>query len=539
MLQPPEDKEIILPPTVDDLLDEVDYSIDPNYVPSTFAFEFINFIKLVNHPDGEEDPSPIIHYYMADLIQDPNATKIAMLAARGLAKSAIGAEYTFLFNATHGHLGEFGHSPYSLYISDSIDNGVKKMRKRIERRIQNSPYLQEMLSSDTKFTDVTWYFKNKAGLESVVTGHGIQTGIRGGVELNSRPMLGVGDDVLSDKDARSPTVINAVEDVMHKALRHALHPKKRKVCWIGTPFNAKDPLYRAIGSGGWKSVVFPICEKFPCEPKEFRGAWTERFSYKMINEEYKSALIDGTVSSFYQELMLRITNDDERLLEDSDINWYELSMVAKYKENYNFYITTDFATTSATTGDLSIIDVWAYNNIGQIFWIEGIAKQQTMDDNFDSLFAMVSKYRPLGVGIETSGQQGGFIHLLQIEMARRNSYFNFAKDPQSKKDGIKPVRDKLTRFIQILPWFKQGRFFFPTERKKDPALIEKLAELKSITTDGIKSRYDDSVDSTTQLGVMRLYEPAVESPKDANKEYDPYWDDPEDLPVSDIESYLI
>lgn len=40
--------------TVEQWLNEVLYSNDVNYVPSKFAMEFINFIKLVNGEDGEE-----------------------------------------------------------------------------------------------------------------------------------------------------------------------------------------------------------------------------------------------------------------------------------------------------------------------------------------------------------------------------------------------------------------------------------------------------------------------------------------------------
>ena len=40
--------------SVEDWVNNIDYSIDPNYVPSDFALEFVNFIKLVNGEQGEE-----------------------------------------------------------------------------------------------------------------------------------------------------------------------------------------------------------------------------------------------------------------------------------------------------------------------------------------------------------------------------------------------------------------------------------------------------------------------------------------------------
>ena len=98
----------------------------------------------------------------------------------------------------------------------------------------------------------------------------------------------------------------------------SLHPKRRKIIWCGTPFNKKDPLYKAVESGAWNVNVFPVCEKFPCTKEEFRGSWEDRFSYEYVKEQYEIAKATGTVNAFNQELMLRIMSDEDRLLTKSD-----------------------------------------------------------------------------------------------------------------------------------------------------------------------------------------------------------------------------
>ena len=40
---------------VDEYLNEVSYKPDPNYIPSEFALDFVNFIKLVNADRGGEE----------------------------------------------------------------------------------------------------------------------------------------------------------------------------------------------------------------------------------------------------------------------------------------------------------------------------------------------------------------------------------------------------------------------------------------------------------------------------------------------------
>ena len=101
--------------------------------------------------------------------------------------------------------------------------------------------------------------------------------------------------------------------------------------------------------------------KFPCTPEEFRGAWEDRFPYEFVQRQYTKAKLEGKLSSFYQELMLRIVSQDERVLDDSDVRWYSRQLLLRNRNAFNFYITTDFATSERTAGDYSAISVWAMN----------------------------------------------------------------------------------------------------------------------------------------------------------------------------------
>jgi hypothetical protein len=157
------------------------------------------------------------------------------------------------------------------------------------------------------------------------------------------------------------------------------------------------------------SNVYPICEKFPCSKDEFKGAWEDRFTYEFIKRKYETAQAVGRGHGFYQELMLQIMSDDEKIILDSDIQWYGLTSLLDNKANFNFYITTDFATSEKESADYSFISVWAVNHKGSYYWVDGICARQTMDKNLDELFRMVKVYNPISVGIEVSGQQGGFI----------------------------------------------------------------------------------------------------------------------------------
>jgi len=302
-----------------------------------------------------ENKTPVVQYHMIDgfVADDDEGLDLINMCHRGIAKSTL-KEYLILYIGLYGELPVFGKVPYALYVSDSIENGVKKMRKSLEYRWFNSDFLQEYIPT-TKFTDVRWEFINKYGNSFVVSGYGAKTGVRGTRENGSRPVLALLDDLISDADARSATVIADVEDTVTKAIDYALHPQKRKIIWSGTPFNARDPLYKAVESGAWRVNVYPVCEKFPCTREEFRGSWEDRFDYDYVLKQYKKAIRQGKLASFNQELMLRIMSDEDRLIQDSDISWYKRRNLIKNRHLFNFYITTDFATSEKTAADYSVI----------------------------------------------------------------------------------------------------------------------------------------------------------------------------------------
>lgn len=519
---------------VEDYLKNVDYSNNPNYVPSDFALEFIAFIKLVNGDEGEENKTPVLHYNMLDNVIDGNRT--ANMCHRGSAKTTLLAEYLFLYIGVYGELPKFGKVPLALYVSDSIDNGVKNLRKNLEHRWEKSTFLQYYIP-EIKFTDIRWEFKNRDGNVFIVKGYGAKTGVRGAKELGTRPVLAVLDDLVSDEDARSATVIASIEATVYKAVTFALHPTKNKIIWSGTPFNAKDPLYKAVESGAWRVNVFPVCEEFPCEEKDFRGSWPDRFTYQSVKEAYDTALKAGQIEGFNQEMMLRIMSDEDRLITDSDIQWYSRQTLLNNKGKFNFYITTDFATSAKSSADFSVISVWAHNHNGDWYWVDGVCRKQTMDVNVNDLFRLAQIYKPQGVGIEISGQQGGFIPWLNEQMINRSIYFTLTSEGNKGAPGIRPNTDKMTRFNLVVPWFKTHKMYFPTELKHSPEMIQCMDELTNMSPKGTKSKHDDFSDTISMLAFMNAWKPGVEQDVTYNNEVDIWEFEKEEIP-NRLSSYI-
>lgn len=495
--------------SVEDYLNSTDYTVDPYYVPSMFALEFVTFIKMVNGGQGEENKTPVVHYKMLDTLTE-GGTRIINLCHRGIAKTTVMGEYLFLYLATYGSLPNFGDVSLAIYVSDSIENGVKNMRKNLEYRWDNSDFLKKYVPK-ARFTDIRWEFTNDSGKVFIVKGYGAQTGVRGAKEMGTRPQLAVLDDLISDEDARSETVIAAVEDTVYKAVNYALHPDKNMIVWSGTPFNAKDPLYKAVESGAWAVNVFPVCEQFPCSREEFRGSWPDRFTYDYVKKQYDIALKTGKVSSFNQELMLRIMSEEDRLVKDADIMWYKRNTLLQNKANYNFYITTDLAVSIKQKADFSVISVWAYNNNGDWFWVDGLCKRILVDEFIDELFRFATFYKPQQVGIEVTGQQGGFVRWIQNQMLERNVFFPLASEGNSGDPGIRPNTNKLVRFNSVVPLFKAKKVFFPLELRESEPMKEAMNELSLVSLSGFKSKHDDFSDTISMLASLKVWTPSAES----------------------------
>lgn len=492
-------------------LDNVDYSYlnSKDYIPSEFALTFMNFIKLVNGEEGESHKTPTVHLAMLDKMTG-GSNYIANLCFRGAAKTTLFMEYLVLFLAVFGWLPGLGKVEGMIYISDSMDNGVKSARKNIEFRYNNSEFLQQWIPKAV-FTDNYIEFHNVEGHRLGCKMFGAKTGLRGTKIFGKRPVLAVLDDLVSDDDSKSKVSMGAIKDTVYKGVNHALDPTRRKVVFNGTPFNKEDILIEAVESGAWDVNVWPVCERFPCSKEEFVGAWEDRFTYDYILEQYELAVKTGKVAAFYQELMLRITSEDERLVQDKEVRWYRRSKLLELKHSFNFYITTDFATSAKQTADYSVISVWAYNSNGDWFWVDGVCEKQTMDKSINDLFRLVQLYRPAQVGVEITGQQGAFIKWLQQEMMIRNTWFNFASSTKGNEPGIRPVVDKLSRFNLVVPWFKAGKMYFPEEMKESKIMGIFMGQIRLATLSGLKGK-DDCIDTISMLAYLTPWRPAESGP---------------------------
>jgi hypothetical protein len=564
--------------TVDKLLDNVDLKLDW-YIPSDFTIEFMIFIRLVLGEEPE-NTSPKAHYFFIDCIfQQPNVKpffmargvdfdelndRVIILASREFSKSTL-VTYLFLYMAAKGKIPGFGKVNYGIYISDSMRNNVATTMDTIRKVYMESKYLKSIfeetrlvqhevnfIRKPTTKKEIDDYHQavNVEGLKPTevpgrmkrtftLVGIGAATGGRGSRDGLARPDFTVFDDMIpSEKDASSDATLDAVESTIEADILPGMNNNNNFSIMIGTPYGKKDPVYRRIEQGSWLPVVFPRGESIPSgTEEEFVSVWPDRHSYKNCKRDYKKAMLakesgdNGPMRRLMQEHYLRISSEEDRMISDQMINWYNRSKMMSKLNQYNLYMTTDFTTTGNAGSDLSGTAMWALGAKGDWFLLDLSLRKKELTEQYSDVFSMVNtwtryNYRGVTVGVEVDGGQRAHIQALKDRMVERNEWFTIGRQRDSKP-GSEGIMSRLEggnkhwRFRMTLPLFQNHKIWFPEELRDNPDMKELLEELEYCTYTAFGSAHDDGADLISQLLMMESIQPPISFENDDEEENKP------------------
>lgn len=326
------------------------------------------------------------------------------------------------------------------------------------------------------------------------------------------------DDIIkNESDAASPVIMKKLRSMIYADAENALGSKGMIIA-VNTPFNKADPIYSALESGIWTPICLPICEKIDLDlkKKDFVGAWPAMHTYEKTMERYEDAYYGGTLREFNQELMLRISSEEDKMIKDDMIQWYDRQKIVRALGNFTVLITTDFTASGSKKGDFSGIAVWAIGADDDKFLIDIELQKRTIQEQYDALFRMVSRYgkngRVVEVGMEIDGQQQLNMFALKQMMIEKNMWFRFAKQKGSTAEGIRSRMasgSKFERFKYMMPSFENKKMWFPESLRETADMKELLEELKYVTFAGIGSKHDDGLDLISQLGMIDYLLPSM------------------------------
>jgi len=299
------------------------------------------------------------------------------------------------------------------------------------------------------------------------------------------------DDIIKNEaDAGSAIIMAKLKSMIYSDAENALG-KKGKIIIVNTPFNKKDPVYQALEGGVWTPVCLPVCEKIYLDmPKsEYRGSWEAMKPYEEIMEKYEDAYYGDTLREFNQELMLRISSEEDKLIPDKLLEgqWYKRTDILKNLYAYNLYMTTDFTTTGNKGSDLSGIAVWAVNHNQDWFMLDLCLRKQEVEQQYNEVFRFIDTYTPenktFEVGVEVDGNQRSHIHALKDRMRQRLNYFTIARQ-RGSQPGAEGILSRLEggnkhwRMRMMLPMFQNRKIFFPEELRHSPDMVELMDEIR-------------------------------------------------------------
>ena len=326
------------------------------------------------------------------------------------------------------------------------------------------------------------------------------------------------DDIIkNESDAASPVIMKKLRSMIYADAENALGSKGMIIA-VNTPFNKADPIYSALESGIWTPICLPICEKIDLDlkKKDFVGAWPAMHTYEKTMERYEDAYYGGTLREFNQELMLRISSEEDKMIKDDMVQWYDRQKIVRALGNFTVLITTDFTASGSKKGDFSGIAVWAIGADDDKFLIDIELQKRTIQEQYDALFRMVSRYgksgRVVEVGMEIDGQQQLNMFALKQMMIEKNMWFRFAKQKGSTAEGIRSRMasgSKFERFKYMMPSFENKKMWFPESLRETADMKELLEELKYVTFAGIGSKHDDGLDLISQLGMIDYLLPSM------------------------------
>lgn len=524
---------------IDEALDTLDLTFN-GYMPSQEAFEFFVLMRLVTGKDFEFS-TPLVHYFLVDLLLgniddnkhfpyseavrkriQVNKKRLSVMMSRGLAKSSIVTCFFVVYTAIKGELKQFGKQYFYLGLGASAQGGGRVMAKAIQSMCEESDFCKEYFEK-MRFTETESEFVRKGKSKPdertfLFRTMGVGTGSIRGVRSNAgahRPCAVFLDDCIANSEsAYSEVQMTSYEEIMNSDIINALKGGGMgRIVNIFTPFHFNDPNVKTITSGAYTPLIIPICKYMDedLEEEDFEGAWPAMHPYESVRDQYVLAKRSNSLRAFNQERMLRLASDEDRMVSDDMIQWYDRVLIAKLLDGYSLYITTDFTTTSAAKSDYSGIAVWAVSSNSDYFLLDVSLKRLELDQQYETLFRMVKtwgKSRYIEVGVEIDGQQKAHLFSLKQMMQKYNTYFSFAKQKGApvNREGILSkagASSKLERFRYMMPHFQNKKFYFPEQLKNHPDMKELLKQLKSVTFTGI-SGHDDGVDICSQLGMIDI-----------------------------------
>lgn len=439
-------------------------------------------------------PSPVFHHELAGMFMDKSLRRMNVIAPRGHAKSSVGA---CVFPLHHIF---FDKGQKVVVLASKTQGHAVELLQTIKDALDFSMPLRSLFGYWGRHSARIWT-KDKIVLKdgSAVVCKGTGQQIHGLKLVHQRPTLIVLDD---PEDANNTKTNEAMEWNLRWLLRScepALDAQTGRLLVIGTPQHERCIVETLKDMGSWTTKHY---QALTSNGKQ--ALWPEQMSVEELLNK-KAALEEiGRVSSFYSEYQCRVVGDEDQLITEDQLCYYDGVLdfddygntIMKIKEPFekNFpvhvFIGVDPASSTRQTADYSTVVPVAVDHADNRYVLPYYRQRVKPVDLADAVIGYFSRYKPKWVNIETVGYQ----EMLRDYIRRRSEELGIFIPGLEFKNN--PRTAKSVRLESMQPHFYRKKVFI---QKNMPELKDELLLYP-------RGKHDDLLDGL-YYAMLKVYVP--------------------------------
>lgn len=319
--------------------------------------------------------------------------------------------------------------------------------------------------------------------------------IRGLSNLDRRPDIIIVDDPQDKDDAKSETILANDWDWFLSDIKFL--SRKCRIFLIGNNMGDKCIIEQVRRHARELNFNF---RRVPVMNKHRIPLWPTRNTTDEILKEREAYRSIGKLDIWLQEKMCLSVDEDTKVFKKKWRGYYSSGNKHNIAAASSIYVTLDPASSKERSACYRAFVVnavdpenrWYVLDVPHGFW--------DSVELIDELFKIVTRWRPITVGIEKGLYQQVIEPFINIEMRRRNCFFDITELEHAKEGS------KLERIKMLAPRFKVKTVLFPSA-PVDDWVAEMEAEMEGVTKDKIKSLRIDLVDALAMQS--QIAEPPV------------------------------
>ncbi len=266
-----------------------------------------------------------------------------------------------------------------------------------------------------------------------------------------RPDLIVADDIQDLEDVSSETVCENDWKWFMSDIYFLGH--ESRIFMIGNNLGERSIIERMLrDADAWDFEAERVPKYTVDDQGVMHSTWPARYSLEEILAQKESFAQKGMADVWYREMLCEARSPDAQRFRRDMFRYYDPRTTRR--ETMSVYMTVDLASSKADSADYSVCCVVGVTPEGIWHVLDCWYGRVTPVEHMDEIFRMVSKWRPLVVGIEKVQYQAAMLNFLEKEMPRRNIFFTI----QPLTAGAK----KEQRIDVLQPRFAVGSVWFPS-----------------------------------------------------------------------------